>query len=178
MKSKLTVLLLLVSFTISAQEFYFKHTIDWKMAMEGPGHTYDVDSSWNPEFVFGIEGKKNRVGLGYESHKAIEYSKMFIQWDKKKNVGRFSFYAGLEAGFIKRVYDVPLTNFEGMVVTETHNSMTIGVNFETQIRVTDGVYLTANINTFTTEGGRSTKTEFLRWDVMAGVVFKIPVIGK
>lgn len=178
MKSKLTVLLLLVSFTISAQEFYFKHTIDWKMAMEGPGHTYEVDSSWNPEFVFGLELERNRIAIGYESHKAIEYSKMFIQYDKKIKLGRFSFFGGLEAGYIKRVYDVPLTNFNGLIVNETQRSMTIGANFETQLKITEGISLTANINTFTTEGGRSTKTEFLRWDVMAGIVFKIPVIGE
>lgn len=47
MKSKLTVLLLLVSFTISAQEFYFKHTIDWKMAMEGP----DTHTKWTPHGI-------------------------------------------------------------------------------------------------------------------------------
>tara|TARA_R100000951_G_scaffold37874_1_gene32241 strand:+ start:6697 stop:7251 length:555 start_codon:yes stop_codon:yes gene_type:complete len=161
-----------VSKTGSAQEFFVGYKADLKMALDGPGHSYDQTSSHNFEVFTGFEFKKSRVLISFEDHDAIDYSKWFLEYSKKVSSGRFNFFAGVEVGGIWRSYDYELTNFNKTVEVSEH-SFTVGVVLETQVEVTPNVYLTAAFNTFTTEGGiYSTIHQFLRYDVMCGVTFK------
>ena len=173
MKAKITSIILLLGFVASAQTFFIKHSIDWKMAFDGPGHSYNASSSYNPEYLIGFEFEKSRVGMGFEDHDAIDYSKWFLEYDLKKNAGAFDFFAGLEFGVIWRSYDFRLSNYP-VTVRETQASITAGANLEAQLKIIKGIHLSANLNVFTTEGGDSEKKEFFRWDLMGGLVFKIP----
>lgn len=159
---------------VSSQSFFIKHSIDWKMAFEGPGYSYNIDSSYNGETAVGFEWEKARFLGGIETHSAIGYTKAFIEYSKRWQTGRFDFYAGLEGSVIWRTIPKPLHNYPNVVVDVTNASLSLGANFESQLRIVKGIHLSTNINVFTSEGGVSDKMEFFRWDVMAGLVFKIP----
>ena len=123
--------------------------------------------------MLGFDFETWRVGTGYEDHDTIDYSKWFLEGDKRLTTGRFDFYAGVEVGWIWRKHFYELQNFKGVVVDDLKASMTAGMNFEMQFKIIEGVHFTSNINVFTTEGN-STRWQFLRWDWMSGVVIKIP----
>lgn len=172
--TKIITILVLTTTYVNAQDFFIKKSLDWKMLTQGAGHSYEGDSSYNPEIMIGFEFENSRIGTGFEDHDTINYSKWFLEYNYKLTKGRFNFYAGFEVGFIWRKYYYTLSHFNNAVVTDTQASMTTGINLETQIRITDNIYLSGNINAFTTEGGDSERHQFLRWDVMGGLVFKIP----
>lgn len=176
---KTLLLIFLITSLVCAQErpdFFLKKTIDVQMAINGPGYSYEnINSSYNPEFALGFEWENTRVYAGFEDHDVIDYFKLFGGFDPVKlNWWRFNFYAGAEVSVIWRKYYFDLVNFPGVTVTDTEASFSAGFNFETQFKITDCVWLTTNFNPFTTEGGSSEKHEFFRWDVMAGIVVKIP----
>ena len=76
------LLIIGVYHTGSAQEnkidFFVSYKLDLKMAKDGPGHSYDVDSSHNFEIALGFEFEKKRLLFGFEDHDAIDYSKWFF----------------------------------------------------------------------------------------------------
>lgn len=175
--------MLFLSIGMQAQEFFIKKSLDWKMLTQGAGHSYEGNSSYNPEFMIGFDFENSRIGTGFEDHDTINYSKWFLEYDKKFNatlsinrIGNIDmvFYAGLEIGVIWRTYYYNLPNFNNIRVSDGHASGTVGINLETQFKITENIYLSGNLNVFTTEGGDSERYQFFRWDVMGGLVFKVP----
>lgn len=172
--SKLSILLvtLLITTTTFSQEIFIKKSIDGSMALNlNPNDNYEF-AFYNTEISFGFEWDHDRALGGIELADAINYRKWFLEYDKKLTSGIFSFYAGVEFGGIWRWYDIDLTNFNHTTEVQVH-SFTIGANFETQFKVLDWLWLTANLNIFTSENDDYSEIhEFFRYDVMGGVVFK------
>ena len=171
MKLQVTIIFLLLSVGVSAQTLFIKKSIDPKMTLQGPGHSYELESSYNPEFMIGVEKEKIRFGVGAEYHNAIGYTKMFGEVAKRVTAGRFDFYGGVELGIIWRRFDKPLVNYPISVKTMS-SSWTFGINGEVQFKIIDGLHLSVSSRVFKTEGGLSEKKEWLRFHSMVGVVVK------
>ncbi len=172
MKLQVTIIFLLLSVGVSAQTLFIKKSIDPKMALQGPGHSYELESSYNPEFMIGVEKEKIRFGVGTEYHNAIGYTKMFGEVAKRVTAGRFDFYGGVELGVIWRRFEKPLVNYPNVISKSTIASGTFGINGEVQFKVIEGLHLSVSSRVFKTEGGLSEKKEWLRYHGMVGVVVK------
>ncbi len=178
----LTLLLLLFTTTLFSQEIFVKKSLDWSMLLNGPRHSYEETSTYNPEFAFGFEFEKWRVQAGIEDHEAINYRKWFIGYDRKveatlliENVGDIEliFFGGFEFGGIWRTKYYELQNFPGVEVSDTAHSITAGIHLETQVRITKWLYWSSSFKAFFSESKNiSEKKETFRSHVMNGLVFK------
>lgn len=152
-----TILLLLLTTTAISQSrfetafldnFYIAYGVDPAMLLNGPGHSYEQESTYHWHLEAGwekdlTENSGVRIGVAFSDHDAIKYRKWTLAKVDYKLRNHFFFlkvknlhqYAGAEVSTINR-YDIPYrVNGRISQFTNDPTSFSAGVNVETQYQV-------------------------------------------
>ena len=168
-----TLIIILVMSTVATSQIvpYVKGSVDPKMLIQGahPDNPEYSNSSLDYELQFGLEFKKFRVSMAYQSHKEINYSKYtFLMVDymlKDFPLKNINCYTGVEWSSIFR------TDLPGW--RKDQSSMWhYGANAEIQWMVLKHIGLGANFNAFRAEPELTRYGKYIRYEVMLGIIFK------
>tara|TARA_R110000772_G_scaffold153261_1_gene264228 strand:+ start:1231 stop:1794 length:564 start_codon:yes stop_codon:yes gene_type:complete len=169
---------LFTTLEISAQppRFFLGYSQDLKMAIDGPGHSYDIDHSNNYEISAGINVDLSeiyglRIATAYEGHPAIGYQKWtLVKTDFVfKNsllfwkLDNFNQLAGLE---ISTIYRADQLHYN------TEDSVSAGLNLALQYDFKLFI-LEAGFNYFAAEAALIRDNKKMRYDVMISIIVEI-----
>lgn len=157
------------------QDLYIGIGFDPKMAIEGPGYSYDGKSStFNYEVRLGWEQDLNdivgsgiRIEVSYEDHHEINYYKITLpRIDYKLNdfiLRNLDGYAGIEISTIHRKTNSYVRN---------EKSFSFGVNFELQYHIADRYAIGVGTNWFLAEHALIVEDKITRYDTMVSLYYK------
>lgn len=136
MKTLLTILLLLLSINIIAQEDFdlvVSLGSDVKMMTEGPykDQPNDIGTSLDFEIRVYLDYENYRMGTTFQSHQAIHFYKWAVGYDFKFNdfpISNFVTSVGPEFGLIKRTH-------RNNYIKTTHDWLQLGSNLDLNYRI-------------------------------------------